>query len=130
MVNWSSGSATVFQVLVRLGILPAVTGVQWRQEATLTANDSGKFEDRWVHLRIDPRCPSPVVQGITIILPVRHGEGKFVPRDAAVLHTMQVHGQIAARYCGPDGMLLTRGTPMVRSMILPRCVIRVDGCLA
>jgi phosphoribosylformylglycinamidine synthase subunit PurQ / glutaminase len=98
------GICNGFQVLVRLGILPAVTGVQWQQEATLTANDSGKFEDRWVHLRIDPRCPSPVVQGIEqLYLPVRHGEGKFVPRDAAVLHTMQAHGQIAARYCSPDG---------------------------
>ena len=98
------GICNGFQVLVRLGILPAVTGIQWQQDATLTANDSGKFEDRWVHLRIDPRCPSPVVQGIEqLYLPVRHGEGKFVPRDAAVLHTMQTHGHIAARYCGPDG---------------------------
>jgi phosphoribosylformylglycinamidine synthase subunit PurQ / glutaminase len=98
------GICNGFQVLVRLGILPAVTGIQWQQEATLTTNDSGKFEDRWVHLRIDPHCPAPVVQGIEqLYLPVRHGEGKFVPRDTAVLHTMQAYGQIAARYCSPDG---------------------------
>jgi len=98
------GICNGFQVLVRLGILPAVSGVQWQQEATLTANNSGKFEDRWVHLRIDPHCPSPFVQELEqLYLPVRHGEGKFVPRDAEVLHALQAHGQIAARYCGPDG---------------------------
>ena len=98
------GICNGFQVLVRLGILPAVTGVQWQQEATLTANDSGKFEDRWVYLRIDPHCPSPFVQGLEqLYLPVRHGEGKFVPRDAEVLQALHANGQIAARYCGPEG---------------------------
>ena len=98
------GICNGFQVLVRLGVLPAVAGQPWQQEATLTANDSGKFEDRWVYLRIDAQCPSPFVQGIErLYLPVRHGEGKFVPRDARVLQALQANHQIAARYCGPDG---------------------------
>ena len=98
------GICNGFQVLVRLGILPATSGWQGQQEATLAANDSGKFEDRWVHLRIDPACPSPFVQGIErLYLPVRHGEGKFVPRDAEVRRALQAQHQIAARYCGPDG---------------------------
>ncbi|MGE3536653.1 MAG: phosphoribosylformylglycinamidine synthase subunit PurQ [Candidatus Tectimicrobiota bacterium] len=98
------GICNGFQVLVRLGILPAVSGARWQQEATLTTNDSGRFEDRWVHLRVDPHCTSPFVQGLTqLYLPVRHGEGKFVPRDAEVLRALQQHGHIAARYCAPDG---------------------------
>src|SRR5262245_48279654 len=98
------GICNGFQALVRLGILPAVAGEQWQQEATLTANDSGKFEDRWVYWRINPLCPAPVVQGLEqLYLPVRAGEGKFVPGDAEVLYTMEADGQIAARYCGPDG---------------------------
>lgn len=98
------GICNGFQVLVRLGILPAVSGAPWHQEATLTANDSGKFEDRWVYLHIDPHCTSPFVQGLTqLYLPIRHGEGKFVPRDAELLQAMQRQGHIAARYCGPDG---------------------------
>jgi phosphoribosylformylglycinamidine synthase subunit PurQ / glutaminase len=98
------GICNGFQVLVRLGILPAVSGVQWQQEATLTANDSGKFEDRWVYLGVDPHCRSPLVQGLEqLYLPVRHGEGKFVPRDAAVLQALQANGQIAARYSSPAG---------------------------
>lgn len=98
------GICNGFQVLVRLGILPAVGGALWQQEVTLTANDSGKFEDRWVYLRVDPTCVSPFVQGLSqLYLPVRHGEGKFVPRDAAVLAALQRQGQIAARYCRPEG---------------------------
>lgn len=98
------GICNGFQVLVRLGVLPAVHGAGWHQEATLTANDSGKFEDRWVHLRVEPTCASPFVQGIErLYLPVRHGEGKFVPRDETILQTLQANHQIAARYCGPDG---------------------------
>lgn len=98
------GICNGFQALVRLGVLPAVGGRPWQQEATLAANDSGKFEDRWVYLRIEPACTSPFVQGIEqLYLPVRHGEGKFVPRDAGVLQALQANHQIAARYCGPNG---------------------------
>jgi phosphoribosylformylglycinamidine synthase len=98
------GICNGFQALVRLGVLPAVSGVPWQQEATLTANDSGKFEDRWVYLRMNPACPSPFVQGLEqLYLPVRHGEGKFVPRDVAVLETLRANQQIAARYGNADG---------------------------
>jgi phosphoribosylformylglycinamidine synthase I len=98
------GICNGFQVLVRLGVLPAVDGKHWQQEATLTANDSGKFEDRWVYLQVEPTCSSPFVQGIErLYLPVRHGEGKFVPRDEALLQSLRANHQIAARYCAPDG---------------------------
>ena len=98
------GICNGFQVLVRLGVLPAARGNEWEQEATLTTNDSAKFEDRWVHLQIDPACPSPFVQGIErLYLPVRHGEGKFLTRDDDVLRTLRTNHQIAARYSGPRG---------------------------
>ncbi len=98
------GICNGFQALVRLGWLPGVTGQLWQQDATLTANDSGKFEDRWVYLQIDPACRSPFVQGMErCYLPVRHGEGKFVPRDPDILQTLQAKAQIAARYGTPDG---------------------------
>ena len=98
------GICNGFQVLVRLGVLPAAGGGEWEQEATLTTNDSAKFEDRWVHLQVDRACPSPFVQGIErLYLPVRHGEGKFLVRNDEVLRTLRANHQIAARYVGPDG---------------------------
>ena len=98
------GICNGFQVLVRLGVLPAAAGRKWEQEATLTTNDSAKFEDRWVYLQVDPACPSPFVQGLDrLYLPVRHGEGKFLARDTEVMRTLRANHQIAARYSGPDG---------------------------
>jgi phosphoribosylformylglycinamidine synthase len=37
-----------------------------------------------------------------LYLPVRHGEGKFVVRDEAVLAGLRKNNLIAVQYCGPD----------------------------
>ena len=73
--------------------------------ATLTRNDSGRFECRWVYLQ--PQADSPCVftreLSEPIFCPVAHGEGKFVTRDAATLAALTTNGQAALRYVGPDG---------------------------
>jgi phosphoribosylformylglycinamidine synthase len=69
-----------------MGLLPN-TGGNFEQEVTLTHNDSGRFEDRWVRCLIAPDNPTPFlsVNGMRRIdLPVRHGEGKLVIRDARI----------------------------------------------
>ncbi|MEO6098120.1 MAG: phosphoribosylformylglycinamidine synthase subunit PurQ, partial [Fibrobacteria bacterium] len=38
-----------------------------------------------------------------IYLPVRHGEGKFIPRDAETLAALKRNGQICLRYCTSTG---------------------------
>jgi phosphoribosylformylglycinamidine synthase len=43
------GICNGFQVLVKAGLLPG--GDSFKQTVTLTNNDSGKFEDRWIYLR-------------------------------------------------------------------------------
>ncbi|UCE50036.1 MAG: phosphoribosylformylglycinamidine synthase subunit PurQ, partial [Phycisphaerales bacterium] len=43
------GICNGFQVLVKTGILPGDNSAQ-QQEVSITDNDSGKFEDRWVYL--------------------------------------------------------------------------------
>src|SRR5437667_10033456 len=75
------GICNGFQVLVRLGLLPGEEG-----KATLTENESARFECRWVTLVAQP-SPCIFTQGIErpIQLPVAHGEGQFVfsGRDSA-----------------------------------------------
>jgi phosphoribosylformylglycinamidine synthase I len=93
------GVCNGFQLLVKLGMLPGFDGHYDRQTVTLTYNDSGRFEDRWVHLRVDPASPCIFTRGLAgLYLPVRHGEGKFVARDAGTLE--QLHGEklIALEY--------------------------------
>lgn len=97
------GVCNGFQVLIKLGLLPALTrhGVQ---EATLTFNDSGRFEDRWVYLKSNKNSKCVFTRGIEkLYLPVRHGEGKFVPRDEHVLRQLEENGQIGLKYVDEHG---------------------------
>ncbi len=72
---------------------------------TLTRNDSGRFECRWVYLQPQTGSPCVFTRDLTepIFCPVAHGEGKFVTRDAATLAALTANGQAALRYTGPDG---------------------------
>jgi phosphoribosylformylglycinamidine synthase I len=103
------GICNGFQVLVKLGLLPgdaapAGSPGRFAQSATLTYNDSGRFEDRWCHLARDPGSECLWTKGIErIYLPIRHGEGKFIPRDAKQLEDLRANGQISLRYCRADG---------------------------
>jgi phosphoribosylformylglycinamidine synthase len=93
------GVCNGFQLLVKLGMLPGFDGQHDRQTATLTFNDSGRFEDRWVHLRVDPSSPCIFTRGIAgLYLPVRHGEGKFVPQDEGTLGRLHSEHLIALEY--------------------------------
>ena len=54
--------------------------------ATVTYNDSGKFEDRWVYLAPKSQRCVFIEPEARIYLPIAHGEGKVVtaslPRTA------------------------------------------------
>ncbi len=97
------GICNGFQVMVKMGILPLFDG-EFVQETTLTNNDSGRFENRWVHLKTAPETRCVWLRGIEgLELPIRHGEGKFIPRDAGVLERLDSSGMIALRYCTAAG---------------------------
>jgi phosphoribosylformylglycinamidine synthase I len=97
------GICNGFQALVKLGLLPNLAG-DGRQDVTLTFNDSGRFEDRWVYLRVDAASRCIFTMGMDqVYLPVRHGEGKFIPRDGATLAALEAHHNIVLRYTDGDG---------------------------
>lgn len=96
------GICNGFQVLVKLGLLPGLDGMG-EQLCTLTANDSNRFEDRWVYLRVE-ESPSVFLPGGSVIyLPVAHAEGKFVPRDDGVLEEVRRRQLVAFRYADAQG---------------------------
>lgn len=98
------GVCNGFQLLVKLGLLPGLEGAYGYQVSSLTHNDSGRFEDRWVHLAVDPASPCVFTRGLgTLYLPVRHGEGKFVPGEHAVLAAIEGGHLAAVRYAEADG---------------------------
>jgi len=97
------GICNGFQLLVKLGLIPDLGG-EHEQETTLTFNDSGRFEDRWVDLQVNSQSPCVFTRGISsLYLPVRHGEGKFVVRDEAVLEHLQTGQLVAIRYADKTG---------------------------
>ncbi len=99
------GICNGFQVLVKLGVLPGNNG--WEQEVTLGCNDSGKFEDRWVYLKKperESRCVWTKGCAELIYIPVAHGEGKFICRDASVRDKIRDNGQIVFQYSDADGL--------------------------
>ncbi len=81
------GICNGFQALVKAGMLP---GGACKSRLTLTSNDSGRFECRWVHLATNPKSRCVFTRGIErLYLPVAHGEGKIVA-DADILNRLDV----------------------------------------
>ncbi len=98
------GVCNGFQLLVKLGLLPGLDRSYGEQSASITHNDSGRFEDRWVHLAVDGASPCVFTRGLgALTFPVRHGEGKFTPADHEVLRRLESERLVAMRYADVDG---------------------------
>ncbi len=99
------GICNGFQVLVKAGLLPGLGGNYSKQTVTLTSNESGRYEDRWVHLAgRSGKCV--FTKGIErIYLPVAHGEGRFTDgrAEGSIIEALKHGGQIAFVYCCEDG---------------------------
>ena len=110
------GICNGFQVLVKTGILPG-DGQELGTEAiekeklsktdnqslTITYNDSGKFEDRWVYLAPQSEGCVFIEPGRQIYLPIAHAEGKIVTKDEATLDELKCEGRVAFKYVDKDG---------------------------
>jgi len=105
------GICNGFQVLLQTGLLVTQTP---QRTASLTWNDGGRFEARWIHLQVrNPHCV--FLSGLeTMELPIAHAEGKFLVAGDAALDALRANDQIALCYCHPD----SRGEPQ-RSERLP-----------
>ncbi len=92
------GICNGFQVLVRAGFLPDPLDGD-AAHVTLTNNDSGKFECRWVYMQANRKSNCVFTRGMELIaLPVANGEGKLVA-DAATLAKLNV----VLTYCDAAG---------------------------
>ncbi|MDO8529323.1 MAG: phosphoribosylformylglycinamidine synthase I [bacterium] len=80
------GICNGFQILTNLGLLPGA----------LTFNDSARYIDRWVDIKIEGE--SPWLQKIdTLAVPIAHGEGKYYA-DEKTLLDLEKNNHIAAKY--------------------------------
>jgi len=103
------GICNGLQVLVKAGLLPGGDGRG--QAITLSTNDSGRFECRWVYLKVNENSPCLFTEGIDrMYLPVANGEGKVVtsgkalPSSSIVLTYSDEYGSSNPGYPGdPSG---------------------------
>lgn len=97
------GVCNGFQLMIKTGLLPGFDNNYQDRIASITYNDSSRFEDRWVWLAADPDSPCVFTKGAeTLYFPVRHGEGKFITKDESVMQKINDRRQISLRYCLPD----------------------------
>ena len=90
------GICNGFQVLAQTGLLDLED--EEGPLATLTWNDHGRYEARWVHLSVQPgECV--FMQGLDRIeLPIAHAEGKIAVRDTPALQRLGDEGRLVIRY--------------------------------
>lgn len=97
------GICNGFQVMVKMGLLPCP---DYTQTLTLTFNDSGRFEDRWVYLKVNGKSPCIYTKNIEkLYLPVRHGEGKLIPKNQEALNKLHEKNNIVLQYVDEKGNL-------------------------
>ncbi len=99
------GICNGFQFLVKMGLLPNVNG-KFLQEVTLTNNNSAKFEDRWVYVKVNENAESPFFRGLNkIYLPVRHGEGKLIIKNEKIKKEIVENSLNVLSYCNAEGKI-------------------------
>jgi phosphoribosylformylglycinamidine synthase len=88
------------QILVNVGLIPAIGGAYGVRQVALLPNDNARYTVRWTDLRV---CSdSPWLRDIDkLSLPIAHGEGKFFA-ERTVLANLLKHEQIALRYTKGD----------------------------
>ncbi|MBT3651782.1 MAG: phosphoribosylformylglycinamidine synthase subunit PurQ [Euryarchaeota archaeon] len=101
------GICNGFQALVKTGLLPGPENASLEpdliQRASLTLNNTGRYEDRWVTLEFDSQSPCIWTKGIQRIeCPVRHGEGRFVMPTNSELDRLSSNHQLTVRYVDPS----------------------------
>jgi phosphoribosylformylglycinamidine synthase len=92
------GICNGFQTLVKAGIIPG--GDPGARRVTLTGNQSGHFECRWIHLEPNPHSRCQWTNGMDqpIFCPVAHGEGRVRVTDAQALAELEGDGLVVFRY--------------------------------
>ncbi|MEN0057317.1 MAG: phosphoribosylformylglycinamidine synthase subunit PurQ [Bdellovibrio sp.] len=91
------GICNGFQTLVRLGLLP---DADFQRSCALVKNEQGHFMDRWIELQRNEQSPCIWTRSLPLkfVLPIRHGEGRFVCGEESVLLRLLARQQVVLRY--------------------------------
>jgi len=97
------GICNGFQILCEAGLLPGA----------LMRNSHLQFRCQWVQLRVE-NAATPFTnqarRSQVLRIPISHGEGNYYADDET-LAQLDAKGQVAFRYCAPDGSLSDDANP-------------------
>ncbi|MDP3882147.1 MAG: 5-(carboxyamino)imidazole ribonucleotide synthase [Nanoarchaeota archaeon] len=96
------GICNGFQILVNLGLLPALKGDYGKREVALTFNNSAQYECRWINLKKNSEKCVFTNKITHLHIPVAHGEGRFFAEED-VLKDLWENNQIVFTYSNPGG---------------------------
>lgn len=97
------GACNGFQVLVRMGLLPFRNIGE--MDVTLTNNDSGHFECRWIRGKVEENSKCVFLKGMKgkiVTYTTAHGEGKFFTTPE-VLKEIEKQHLVTFRYVDEQG---------------------------
>ena len=98
------GICNGFQVLIELGLLPALYGISREPEACLAPNDSNRFECRQTLLKHEKSCKltENIEKGKICLIPSAHAEGKIVFKNEEYAEEVNER-QVVFRYVDTKG---------------------------
>lgn len=96
------GICNGFQVLVQLGLLPALNKEYGTRQAALIHNTSQRYQDEWIKVKAQ-ESPCVFTKGVDMLdLCIGHGEGNYyMPEE--MLDQLEANNQVVFRYVRPDG---------------------------
>jgi len=104
------GICNGFQILVNLGLLPAIGEKYGENQVALTHNNTARYECRWINL-INTSSKCIFTKGIKkISLPVAHGEGKFFAPEET-MKELENKDLIVFKYATAQGDLANGSFP-------------------
>ena len=107
------GICNGFQLMVKLGLLPALDLAYFTRQVSLTHNASARYEDRWCHLKVNQQSPCVFTKGLeSLYVPVRHGEGRLVPNSPETLERLVKENLVVVQYAQPETGEVTMDYPL------------------
>ncbi|MEI6221529.1 MAG: phosphoribosylformylglycinamidine synthase I [bacterium] len=104
------GTCNGCQVAANLGIIPGFDDNYENRLIAFTHNASARYEDRWVHLKVEKTNCIFTRDLDSLYVPIAHGEGNFTTAPE-VLKKLEQNNQVVVRYAKPDGALAQQQFP-------------------
>jgi phosphoribosylformylglycinamidine synthase I len=106
------GACNGFQVMTQIGLLPGFEPGAWPDAppepvVALADNLQDRFVDRWTRIETAAASPCIWTNGLSgdddvMMLPIAHGEGRFVSAYSGLVDELRRTGRIAVAYASDD----------------------------